>query len=80
MAMKKYPADYSKTTKIYDDTVTTNRKDYYEPFSGYSNSVQDQNMYWNMVKTPKGVIPQNFMEQEIPMANDVGMKKSKKSY
>jgi len=47
---------------------------YYEPFAGYSNSNKDQAMYWNMVKTSKGVVPKEFMEMEIPMANDVGEK------
>jgi len=47
---------------------------YYEPFAGYYNSNKDQAVYWNMVKTSKGVIPQQFMEMDLPMANDVGKK------
>lgn len=76
--MKKYPASTSKHGKIYDDTVTSNRKDYYEPFSGYTASIKDQEIYWNMIKAPKGVIPKGFMETTIPMANDVGIKRSEK--
>jgi hypothetical protein len=78
MPKMKYPASYSKAGSSYDDTVTSNRKDYYEPFSGYTNSVKDQATYWNMIKTPKGVIPQTFMSTTLPMANDVGRKKGKK--
>lgn len=47
---------------------------YYEPFAGYYNSNKDQATYWNMVKTSKGVVPQQFMEMDLPMANDVGEK------
>ena len=47
---------------------------YYEPFAGYYNSTKDQETYWNMVKTSKGVIPKEFMEMDLPMANDVGKK------
>lgn len=47
---------------------------YYEPFAGYHNSNKDQAMYWNMVKTSKGVIPKEFMEMDLPMADDVGRK------
>lgn len=47
---------------------------YYEPFAGYHNSNVDQARYWNMVKTAKGVIPKEFMEIELPMADDVGKK------
>jgi len=47
---------------------------YYEPFAGYENSTKDQATYWNMVKTQKGVIPTQFMEMPLPMANDIGKK------
>jgi len=47
---------------------------YYEPFAGYHNSNVDQMAYWNMINTPMGVIPKQFMEATIPMANDVGKK------
>jgi len=47
---------------------------YYEPFAGYHNSNVDQATYWNMVKSSKGVIPKQFMEMTIPMAEDVGKK------
>jgi len=47
---------------------------YYEPFAGRYNSDMDQGKYWNMVKAQKGVIPGQFMEMSLPMANDVGKK------
>lgn len=50
---------------------------YYEPFAGYEASNEDQMKYWNMIKTQRGVVPTQFMEMPIPMANDVGMKGQK---
>jgi len=47
---------------------------YYEPFAGYYNSDKDQEVYWNMVKSSKGVIPKQFMEMDLPMADDIGIK------
>ena len=47
---------------------------YYEPFAGYHNTKVDQETYWNMVKTSKGVIPKQFIEIDLPMADDVGKK------
>ena len=77
MPKMKYPSSYSKKKNVKDETHMSG--DYYEPFAGYQNSVNDQSMYWDMVTTPKGVVPQDFMSKTIPMANDVG-KKNKKGY
>jgi len=69
---KKYQPSGRKYNK--HDKAMMHESDVYEPFAGYYNSNKDQATYWNMVKTSKGVVPKQFMEMDLPMANDVGEK------